>query len=190
MLCKNCKNEIRDGSEFCKHCGQKVEKEAGFSFCTSCGKQIKSNSLFCKHCGASVEKRKTPPVKDDKNNKRSLAVKAIIIALLVVVGLSVLPHNEGNIGDQAGQSSYGGGAGETGASDAGGSGPSPMPGKPSDNNDCFICGGDGEKDCTSCDGGYITEYETGTYMGYGSSTREVRKKCMVCKGNGEVKCYH
>ena len=30
MLCKNCEKEIRDGSEFCKYCGQKVEKEAEF----------------------------------------------------------------------------------------------------------------------------------------------------------------
>ena len=54
MLCKGCKNEIKDGSKFCKHCGRNVEKDSEISFCTSCGKQIKNGSLFCKHCGAKI----------------------------------------------------------------------------------------------------------------------------------------
>lgn len=55
---------------------------------------------------------------------------------------------------------------------------------------CHICNGSGRKACTSCNGGYYTEYETGTYMGYGSPTRAVKKRCMVCRGTGYVKCYH
>ncbi len=55
---------------------------------------------------------------------------------------------------------------------------------------CRICNGSGRKTCTSCSGGYYTEYETGTYMGYGSPTRAVKKRCPVCHGTGYVTCYH
>ncbi len=184
MLCKNCKNEIRDGSEFCKHCGQKVEKEEGFSFCTSCGKQIKSNSLFCKHCGASVGNAEKVIESNSKYNKRNLVMKVIAIAVVVVVGFALFPRDEEKRDKQTGEytNPKTGDKGETLIN----------PGLQgvSENDNCFVCGGDGKKDCTSCDGGYYVEYESGTYLGYGPTTREVRKKCNVCRGSGEVKCYH
>ena len=185
MLCKGCKNEIKDGSKFCKHCGRNVEKDSEFSFCASCGKQIKNGSLFCKHCGASIGNVVTVHKKD---NKRNLKIKVAMIALLVIVGLSLLPRDEEKQSKQYGGGTYDGGI--TGIDKPKDGAIKINPKNPLDNNDCFICGGDGQKDCTSCDGGYITEYETGTYMGYGSPTREVRKKCMVCRGSGEVKCFH
>lgn len=184
MLCENCKKEIRDGSEFCKYCGHKIEKEAEFLFCTSCGKQIKSNSQFCKHCGASVRNVVNVTEKDNKYNKRNLAMKGITIALAAIVCFSLFSRGEEKNGKQTG------GYTRTGVGSVGGGVVSPGPKGVSGNDDCFVCGGDGKKDCTSCDGGFITEYETGTYMGYGSATREVRNKCKVCDGNGEVKCYH
>ena len=183
MLCRECKREIRDGSEFCKYCGWKAEKDSDVSFCTSCGKQIKNDSLFCKHCGASVDDVVKVPEKDDKYKKRSLAIKVILIVLLAVVCFSLFPRDDTNNGKQIG------GRSDTGTGGTGGILVDPPPGLPG-NDDCFVCGGDGKKDCTSCDGGYYVEYENGSYLGYGPTTREVRKKCMVCKGSGEVKCYH
>jgi len=185
MLCKNCEKEIRDGSEFCKYCGQKVEKEAEFLFCASCGKQIKNNSLFCKHCGASVGNEVTPCQKKVKHKKTNLA---IIIALIVIVGLAVFSRDEEKTGKQPDESTYNGG--RVGKDESILVTPALEPGTAFDNNDCFVCGGDGKKDCTSCDGGYYIEYESGSYLGYGPTTREVRKKCRVCGGNGEVKCFH
>ena len=96
-------------------------------------------------------------------------------------------------GDTSGNSD-GGSSGEskTGGSSSGGSKPSGgnTITRPNKNNSCSSCGGSGKKDCTSCNNGYITDYESGQYMGYGSPTREVKKKCMVCQGSGKVKCYH
>lgn len=58
-------------------------------------------------------------------------------------------------------------------------------------SDCIYCGGSGKKPCTSpsCNGGYITEYESGQYMGSGPTTYEVKKDCPLCVG-GQVTCYH
>lgn len=184
MLCKNCKKEIRDGSDFCRYCGHKVEKEAEFSFCTSCGKQIKNDAMFCKHCGTSVGKVVNVTEKDSKYNKKNVAAKIIAVALVMIVCFSLFPRGEKKDDKQTGGYTHTG-TGNTGR-DIINPGPQGLSGK----DDCFICGGDGKKDCTSCDGGFITEYETGTYMGYGSATREKRTKCKVCKGDGEVKCYH
>ena len=97
----------------------------------------------------------------------------------------------GDTGNSGGGSS---GGSKTGGSSSGGSKPSGgnITTKPATkkNTSCSSCHGSGKKDCGSCNGGYITEYESGQYMGYGSPTREVKKKCMVCQGSGKVKCYH
>lgn len=225
MLCNNCKKEIRDGSKFCKFCGQNLEKETEPSFCTSCGKQTKNNSLFCKHCGTFVGNVVNVTEKDNKYNKKKFAMIVISVALVAVVCFLLFPRGEerasnkqtnthtrtdstggdeiiskpqGLSGDD--DSFVSGGDEEresnkqtnthTRTGNTGGDGVISRPQGLSGNDDCFVCGGDGKKDCTSCDGGFIIEYITGTYTGYGPSTREVRKKCMVCRGSGEVKCYH
>lgn len=52
---------------------------------------------------------------------------------------------------------------------------------------CYICGGTGSKQCTSCHGqGYYYEYDN---FGGGKLT-QIKKTCMVCRGYGKVKCYH
>lgn len=96
MLCKGCNREIEDNSEFCEYCGEKVKKELKSMFCASCGKQVENNSLFCKHCGAPIGNVAPVPEKDNKSNKRNLAMKVIMIALLVIVGLLVIGRYMGN----------------------------------------------------------------------------------------------
>lgn len=96
MLCNGCKREIEDDAKFCEYCGEKVEKELENLFCSSCGKQIENNSLFCKHCGASIGNKVTINQKDSKYKKIDLAVKIIIIALLVIIGLLVVGRYTGN----------------------------------------------------------------------------------------------
>ena len=187
MLCKSCKKEISEGSKFCKYCGKTVEKDSENSFCISCGKQIKSSSSFCKHCGASMIKSKIVRKKNNNYNKK-LAIKVTAVASLIIVGLLLFPHNKKSLNNNQNNNTYNGAI--TGTTKQKSNITEPKQKNSLFNNDCFVCGGDGKKDCTSCDRGYYIEYETGTYLGYGPTTREVRKKCKVCNGSGEVKCYH
>jgi hypothetical protein len=74
MFCKNCGQQLRDGSSFCVNCGaslapatvQPVSTAAGqpartpgapppangSAFCKNCGQPLKDNSRFCRNCGA------------------------------------------------------------------------------------------------------------------------------------------
>lgn len=60
-----------------------------------------------------------------------------------------------------------------------------------EDKNCFICGGTGSKQCTSCHGqGYYYEYDNFGAAGDGGKLTQIKKTCMVCRGSGKVKCYH
>lgn len=51
MKCKNCGELLPDESQFCNHCGVKIQK---MDFCTECGAQISSSSKFCQPSGHNI----------------------------------------------------------------------------------------------------------------------------------------
>ncbi len=56
LLCRNCGNEIKEGSKYCSRCGMPVEEKADGSLrCRKCGNLIKLGKRFCNQCGTSVE---------------------------------------------------------------------------------------------------------------------------------------
>lgn len=62
--CTKCGKEIKEGSKFCRNCGNRVELK-----CTKCGQEIHEDSKFCKNCGNLVE----------NNNKEETPVKGRFI---------------------------------------------------------------------------------------------------------------
>jgi len=56
MICPECRNEIPEGSKFCKECGAKIELS-----CSGCGKTIPPDSKFCPECGHDLRQPKDPP---------------------------------------------------------------------------------------------------------------------------------
>lgn len=59
MKCPNCNKEIQESSNFCSHCGVKLEVliACGNSSCPDYGKKIlPSDSKFCPTCGHALAK--------------------------------------------------------------------------------------------------------------------------------------
>ncbi|RPH48788.1 MAG: guanylate cyclase [Desulfobacteraceae bacterium] len=46
MICPECRNEIPEGSKFCKECGRKLDL-----ICPECGRNVPLDSKFCIDCG-------------------------------------------------------------------------------------------------------------------------------------------
>lgn len=64
MKCKNCGNELKEGSKFCSYCGTKLENSN--KFCANCGAGLDINSDYCVKCGAKVNKM-VDKEENDKN---------------------------------------------------------------------------------------------------------------------------
>lgn len=58
MKCLNCGNEISDGAQFCKVCGNRVEQEQTAKkqgvTCSHCGKPVPANTVYCAYCGKPI----------------------------------------------------------------------------------------------------------------------------------------
>lgn len=54
MFCKECGNEIPDGSAFCPECGTPAREEKKRAFCPECGAEIDPAVKFCPSCGAKT----------------------------------------------------------------------------------------------------------------------------------------
>ncbi|MEE8358946.1 MAG: zinc-ribbon domain-containing protein [Candidatus Hydrothermarchaeales archaeon] len=50
MFCPQCREQISDISNFCRHCGVKI------GHCPNCGNILEFDSKFCMHCGADMGK--------------------------------------------------------------------------------------------------------------------------------------
>lgn len=60
MICKNCKIEVQEDSNFCNKCGTKVTKEAKCPNIINdvvCGTLISSNESVCSHCEWSITEK-------------------------------------------------------------------------------------------------------------------------------------
>ena len=51
MQCQQCQAPNRDGAQFCRQCGTRLE-----SPCPACGAAVESESRFCDACGAAVQR--------------------------------------------------------------------------------------------------------------------------------------
>ena len=81
MQCPKCGNDLKEGSRFCKYCGNPVPQVTENEFskqmtnelndlsekrCSKCGKPIKEGNAFCIHCGTAVSNQsdvKQPNIK-------------------------------------------------------------------------------------------------------------------------------
>ncbi len=156
-------------------------------FCYRCGNKIDDDSIFCSNCGASIcENKENKNTNATNKIKTKLANKNALVAAVVIIGMIVFFCSSSN--DKNSDSGTNNNYNNNYNNNNSGTVMVDPPGRK--NNKCSICGGRGRKDCTSCNGGYISEYESGQYLGNGPITREVKKRCVVCKGSGYVKCYH
>jgi len=63
-VCKNCRKEIDDDSNFCKHCGTNLKNNTDNNkeqlkkseHCYECGYAIVGDSKFCSECGIKIKK--------------------------------------------------------------------------------------------------------------------------------------
>jgi len=59
MKCPACQFDNREGAQFCKECGKKVQLS-----CPSCGHPYQAGSKFCDECGHNLALPKEPPRKE------------------------------------------------------------------------------------------------------------------------------
>jgi uncharacterized Zn finger protein (UPF0148 family) len=59
MKCAACQFDNREGAQFCKERGKKLELS-----CPSCGHPYQSGSKFCDECGYNLTLSKEPPKKE------------------------------------------------------------------------------------------------------------------------------
>ena len=52
MFCKNCGNNIPDGTNFCQNCGCPLGQ--GTNNCANCGAELAPEQAFCANCGTPV----------------------------------------------------------------------------------------------------------------------------------------
>ena len=57
MFCKSCGTENPETANFCKHCGQRIEKN---KICPECGASNDANAFFCNQCGTRLSADAAP----------------------------------------------------------------------------------------------------------------------------------
>jgi hypothetical protein len=70
LKCSNCGNALPENSNFCNHCGTKIEHNI---ICKNCGHEAPSGSRFCTQCGHSFnEVQASAPINALAHNNDSL----------------------------------------------------------------------------------------------------------------------
>jgi len=72
MQCPKCQFENREGANFCKKCGDRLEFK-----CPSCGCLYQSDSIFCDGCGHALKKSKETLPGSDLGSKPPLDGKIV-----------------------------------------------------------------------------------------------------------------
>ena len=54
MKCRGCQRPVKEGDQFCSHCGLKDPGEVPRPSCTNCNKVLDENAKFCPSCGNKV----------------------------------------------------------------------------------------------------------------------------------------
>lgn len=73
--CPSCNCDIVSGSQFCSHCGNKIQKNDE-KRCSQCGNILLDDALFCINCGAKIE---TPDIDDKDISEGNISEKEMII---------------------------------------------------------------------------------------------------------------
>ncbi len=112
MFCRNCGNQISEGTKFCSNCGmaqelsqhetqdtQIVEQEIQPKLCKNCGVELKDGVKFCSECGTAIETKQAvantqqPHVSQQvvsntsntENTKKTAISKGIIGGIIMLV---------------------------------------------------------------------------------------------------------
>ncbi|MBQ6884360.1 MAG: zinc-ribbon domain-containing protein [Clostridia bacterium] len=112
MFCRNCGNQISEGTKFCSNCGMAqeisqpetqdtkiVEQEIQPKLCKNCGVELKDGVKFCSECGTAIETKQAvantqqPHVSQQvvsntsntENTKKTTISKGIIGGFIMIV---------------------------------------------------------------------------------------------------------
>lgn len=55
LVCNICGNPIKEGQEYCYHCGANIEKTAKKIICPRCHRVNKDSNQFCQFCGSNLK---------------------------------------------------------------------------------------------------------------------------------------
>lgn len=95
-FCKYCGNIIKEGNDYCNHCGRDIyDKDK--RHCINCGNVLESKQTFCDKCGYKATSIKLPPklmdVKQHISKKKMIitVIAAVFVLVLVVTGIKVVP---------------------------------------------------------------------------------------------------
>jgi chemotaxis protein histidine kinase CheA len=77
MKCGNCKLEIPDGSQYCLHCGKKVETVVNRKCCFCGFEKLPAEAIYCPNCGKNIkeaeeraQKEKLEAIEKEEEEKR------------------------------------------------------------------------------------------------------------------------
>lgn len=89
MICPNCNNENPDEAVFCKHCGNKLNRNI---ICPVCQKECEGYMLYCPSCGTALNAAPpvAPPAKTEDKGKAERIKKSLHLASGIVMMVAVL----------------------------------------------------------------------------------------------------
>ena len=71
MFCNKCGKFIKDDTDFCPECGNKIVRETkvdnNVTFCNQCGKKIEGDTVFCPGCGNKIVSNTVTPTVTTNN---------------------------------------------------------------------------------------------------------------------------